>query len=822
MKNLLLVSFICMGFFIGDMCYAQKNQISQTDSIVKKAMTHLTEQIRRFPQEKIFLHLDKPYYSAGERIWLRAHMVHATLHIPMSISRYIYVELVNSENELVQKKKLHMQEKDLYIGQLDLSEKLSTGWYTIRAYTLFMGNVLEDYFFNRKIYIANLLNSKETKKIHTTSGSTLTDSPTKKTSKIEQPIDLQFFPEGGHLIAGNFQQVGFKAIGENGKSVHVNGIICDQKGNEVAKFTNSHLGMGSFILYTEENQTYTAEFTFSGKKHKVALPAVSKVNYGLAVQQTASRINIQVLTPNRQKPVEKLHLIATLRGLPVFQTTIDENEPGFVYPKLQLKSGMMQVYLINNKYQILSARNLFIIGHDFPEILFHSDKKNYEKRSPVNVTLELKEPSGKPIAGSFSISVTADNDVKIDSSSSNILSYLLLESDINGSIEAPGNYFLKSNALASSQLDALMLTQAWKRYDTQAALLGNYDKCDQFSIEQGPVVSGQVRQFPSRRALNNHQVSLFLYGKTLFFDATRTDKNGFFSFHCPNFPEGTKLRLEASKRDNENIELIIHEDTFPKMSFPEKADIPAIAYRVAYFEKATKKYNLENGIASIELNPVEVISKSKNKYDEIRKDHGILYKTPNQSLYEDDITGFPKISEALRLIPGATIAADGTSITMNGGSPLFLVDNIEYTLEELDKLNVQDVALIDVLKDNIETSLYGGKGNFGVICVYLKRGTDFVRETRELGMNQTILQPLGYVQPDAFYVPKYQYEANRLNPQPDLRTTIYWQPNVKTDANGIANIHFFTADETSSYTITAEGITSTGEIIHFTKSFNRK
>ena len=78
--NLLIVSF--------PIIYGQ-NDIP--DSLAVRFLN----QILVFPQEKIYLHTDKPYYISGERIWFRAHLADAATHIPVSYSRYVYVELIN-------------------------------------------------------------------------------------------------------------------------------------------------------------------------------------------------------------------------------------------------------------------------------------------------------------------------------------------------------------------------------------------------------------------------------------------------------------------------------------------------------------------------------------------------------------------------------------------------------------------------------------------------------------------------------------------------------------------------------------------------------
>jgi uncharacterized protein YfaS (alpha-2-macroglobulin family) len=52
-----------------------------------------------------------------------------------------------------------------------------------------------------------------------------------------------------------------------------------------------------------------------------------------------------------------------------------------------------------------------------------------------------------------------------------------------------------------------------------------------------------------------------------------------------------------------------------------------------------------------------------------------------------------------------------------------------------------------------------------------------------------------------------------IPPEPDYRRTLYWDPNVQTDANGNANIEFWNNSECTQILISAEGITSDGKAI---------
>src|SRR3546814_14100192 len=56
-----------------------------------RALEHFATQR---PQEKLYLHFDKPYYAAGADIWFRAYLVNASTHTASSISKIIQVELI--------------------------------------------------------------------------------------------------------------------------------------------------------------------------------------------------------------------------------------------------------------------------------------------------------------------------------------------------------------------------------------------------------------------------------------------------------------------------------------------------------------------------------------------------------------------------------------------------------------------------------------------------------------------------------------------------------------------------------------------------------
>lgn len=79
--------------------------------------------------------------------------------------------------------------------------------------------------------------------------------------------------------------------------------------------------------------------------------------------------------------------------------------------------------------------------------------------------------------------------------------------------------------------------------------------------------------------------------------------------------------------------------------------------------------------------------------------------------------------------------------------------------------------------------------------------------------NIQIVMPIGYQQTVEFYSPTYDTNLKKESITPDLRSTIYWNPNVQTDSLGMARVSFYTADSKTDYNVVIEGICKSGYII---------
>ncbi len=104
------------------------------------------------PQEKVYLHFDKPYYMAGETMWFKGYLFDGTTHKIDSVSRVLYVDLIdNTKGKIIASRTLKCEGSTH--GDFLLPDSLAEGVYHIRAYTNYMKNFSEDFFFHQDFKI---------------------------------------------------------------------------------------------------------------------------------------------------------------------------------------------------------------------------------------------------------------------------------------------------------------------------------------------------------------------------------------------------------------------------------------------------------------------------------------------------------------------------------------------------------------------------------------------------------------------------------------------------------------------------------------------
>jgi len=313
--------------------------------------------------------------------------------------------------------------------------------------------------------------------------------------------DVQFFPEGGSLVTGNETKIAFKAVGADGLGANIKGVVTDDAGNKAGMFTGSHLGMGVFTLKPENGKNYQAHITYADGSEGIAdLPKATNAGYSLVIDNNDPQfVHVKILPGQVVSAAasadEVVILIAQSGGSICFAGKSQPGSKSFTadVPKAKFPSGVAQFTLFSSTGEPLNERLLFIQNHDQLKLQAATDQQSYSPRQKVKIDLKSMGTDGSPVVGSFSVSVLNETKVPVDEDNENsILSNLLLTSDIKGFIEKPGYYFNNENRQTASDLDVLMLTQGYHRFEWKQMLSG-VDPAPMFLPEKTLEISGHLK-----------------------------------------------------------------------------------------------------------------------------------------------------------------------------------------------------------------------------------------------------------------------------------------------------------------------------------------
>jgi len=626
--------------------------------------------------EKAYLHFDKPYYSAGDNMYFKAYVTLGESRGLSKESGILHVDLINPGNVIIRNIILQL-ENGVAAGSFSLPDTLQGGVYRVRAYTRYMLNTPE-YFFDKTIPVVSV------------TGSMPTNASAHQTAKP----DIQFFPEGGDMIASVLTKVAFKAIGTNGMGINVKGVIVDNSNAQVATLNSSHLGMGSFYIQPEEGKTYKAKLTFgNGQQSTIDLPKPAGKGIALQVKDTLGKVSINIvcnknyLQENMNKDV---NLVIVSGGkLRTVNTKLDNRVMGMDIADDQFPSGIMRITLFSQDGEPLSERLVFVQNTALMNITVSSDKSAYKTRDRVAVNFNAKS-GGTGVSGFFSAAVVDDSRVPYDDNNeTTILSYLLLTSDLKGYIDQPNYYFANKDFQTRDDLDNLMLTQGYRRFTWKQVLTGD-SKPFTIAPEKSLYISGTEKTASGVPVV--HKDVILNDGAGIV--TVKTDASGNFLFdNMPPFYAGTQFTLQATGSTRDKNSTII---TVDKQSEPQVANIDFMG----------NFGPLPPGVQ--DAGPGGNIADTGNA---------------DQTIDGDDISGASSMSLALSgKLNGVTFASGMPYLKGNKYPMLVVVDGRIRTSDlKLDDIAPGSVKNVELLKGN-HAAAYGASGSSGVLVITTRTG----------------------------------------------------------------------------------------------------
>ena len=813
--------------------HAFQNPIS-TNSQLEKITKTLDDYVRLEGPEKTYLHTDKDVYRPGDTIWFKTYLVDGITHKRSDKSRVAYVELLNAADSILARRILYI-EGTSSCGSINLPNNLVDDKYKLRTYTKYILSDEQALFYQKSATISRkreplLENNAE----ESTEMEIVDDKPERSLNPSNKTIKVEFFPEGGNLVAGLSGGLAIKISDLDGIPIAAHGTISDSSGNVITDFNSNNYGLGIVYFMPEPDNSYFALIENNGFQQRFEISKVLDRGFSLSIKNRGDNILIQVETTD-ENVLDGTILIGHLRGKKIFERLEKKNGSKSYAVKLltkDLPDGIADFTLFSVDGKPVCERLVFIENpSNDTKVSIRTNSSIYGKREKVQLTIAVEDVIGRPIKGDFSMRVSSS---MVSTNKSDMKNWLLLNSDLKGPVYDSDVFNQEDSNKTRLLLDAIMLTHQWERFSWNDLLSDHNQSYVKFGPEKGIMIRGTALGMQDRPIPEKSMISLNILAEA-FEEKKAIDENGKFSFGPYFFNDSITAILQIvnnNKTQNSDPAKINIDNQWPRiLSKPIINNGNPLGIKNPKIQQSDTSHFQENSIEEYDskityLDEVVVKEKRKTPAELIEKEINSFTPYgghPDIRVFRDSIKGWEGLS-AIDLLARKGIRVIGDypnqKISLSGGSPnsknfetgpLVLLDGTPVD-GILGSLRASEVLFIDVLRF-ASASFYGVRGSSGVIAVYTNRTLRNAVIGQTSDPRITSANIMGFDEKLEFYIPDYS-GTNRFNTSKDNRTTLYWNPNVKIDSEGQGKVQFYTSDRTGKFTVEFIGLTEDGEIVY--------
>ena len=795
-----------------------------------------------YPREKAYLHFDNTSYYVGDTIWFKAYVTLAEKQVFSSISRPLYVELVDQAGHVTDKQIIKLSQGEGN-GQFVLPQSMLSGYYEVRAYTRWMLAFSDPQYFSRTFPVYQLSHSDQLERSISTYE--LSPSMEKRPEETREKLSLRFFPEGGQLVEGVTSQVAFKAESKNEGNIQLSGTLYTKEGQEITSFETLHDGMGAFE-YTPSALPAIAKVNFQGKQYEFTLPKALPSGYILKVGNNAGAISVTV-SCNAATPQDTLAVFISHQGRPHAYQLIhcQANKPQqFTVLSRKLPAGVLQISLLNRAGNTLCDRFIFASPRAPLQISPKGLKEIYAPYAPIRCELQLNNAIGEPIPGKLSVSIRDAVRSDYMEYDNNIFTDLLLTSDLKGYIHQPGYYFTESSLRKQKELDILLMVHGWRKYDmTQQIGISPFTPLQ--LPESQLVLYGQVKSTILKNKLKDIALSVMVKRDAeIITGQTVTDENGHFSIPLEDFEGSMEAVIQTrkvGKERNKDASILIDRHFSPAPRAYGYRELHPEWSNIAHWQQEAEKFDslYIDSIRRVDglylLDEVEIKSKrrrqSTNMATKINEQSIDAYYDIRQAVDQlrDNgkvVTTIPEVMEKLN--PLFYWDRSNDNCTYRQKPICYIMDNkilssteVNMMLTEIDGLasiiiskgtgGVDDEIIQNTKMSNSNDVDVSKLDKYSIFYLIPLPRHDVLNkhETAALGTRQTVMQ--GYTPALEYYSPAY-IDKELYMDKADKRRTLYWNPTVQTDENGKAVIECYNNQYSTPLIIQAETLSNDGKL----------
>lgn len=800
------IFFKCARLFIFFLMLSSRLGAQQFDSLLNVLDS-------QYPQERIYIHYDRPYYNPGETIWFKAYLFSGNL--PSGISTTMYAELINDKGKILDRKTIPVFAASA-ASAFELPDSLRSPLVYVRAYTSWMLNFDSSFLYLKPI------------RIITAAGATT------KTKK-EPSSFLQFFPEGGDMVAGLESRIAFKAADDEGLPVKVKGDIVDSKGQKIVSFSDMHDGMGYFPFTPSAGEKYKAIWKDSkGASRETILPAAKEKGVILSVNNIGNTISYSLLR-SADVPVNYkiLNVVAQIQQQPIYIAKINMSTKETVTAPINSEAvpdGIMQVTVFTEDKQPIAERIVFINHNNYYFLTdIHAIEKNLAKKAKNTLQIDV----GDTLLTNLSISVTDAGTSPPDDEEGNIFSHILLSSDIKGFVYNPAYYFSNTTDSVQAHLDLVMLTNGWRRFKWEDVVAGNWpvikNHPQPYLTITGNVLgllqselTGKELTLMLKTKKDNIQFLMapvsnkgeFILKDLYFFDTARL----YYQF---NNDKEKRLTSTASFNFRNNFLTVSDKPLTGLKSFLKPVVPDTSVQKKNEVLTKLKQNDFFEGRKVKELEAVKVTARIKSPEQKMDEEYasgffsggdGYTFITADDPLAKSSLSVLDYLRGKVPGLQISTTGPDGGSLSWRGSATSLFLNEMNTDVSMIQSTSMNDVAMIKIFRPPFFGAAGGGSG--GAVAVYTKKGEQANSSVKGLDF----ISVSGYSPLKEFYLPDYSKDTDVT--RDDYRTTLYWNPHLIFDKrNRRVLLSFYNNDSCKKVRVVIEGVNEEGKLTREEKFF---
>lgn len=682
-------------------------------------------------------------------------------------------------------------------------------------------------------------------------------------NSLATDISVQFYPEGGRLVKGKKSRIAMLAVDDNGRPFSSEGVIVNAQNDVLATVKTDTLGRGVFELTPDGNPITLQMKNLKEKTQTFPLPEISAEGCVLTLDAVSDNMLATLQFSNSLCGKLIGYAVMHNGNITYCDTTVAVPLVEIELDRAQQKEGVSQFTVFDSNGRILAERLFFIIpeSSQADSIRLTALTNSLKPCGKVEIQLQAQPNS--------SLSFSAiDAGTMTNGKQGNMKTWMLLSSEVRGYIHHVDYYFESDDEEHRRAADLLLMTQGWRRYDWN--IMAGRDGFQKVQpIEDQFYVFGKLNAYRKRNPVNDVQMDVYLYnqnGESLKGE-TITDSLGNYAFALP-FVDGEWnmqifTRIE-DKRKTYRVGIDRQFSPTPRYITPLESDILPPMSSNLFVHSAADNSVEEEFVPITKKNHVlqNVTVSAKKKYftnddwkyknESWGRVHATIFYDIDREL--DNIRDLgeedPSIFEFLckknamfdnpecKDLPYPPNDEKGmwSGRLAYGGRPIkWIVDNGETSVKgsvsnikillgtELDTVALESDEMFAAITgaggasghesfpywmDEIKSAYIvpnSPKELEGAVRIYLYTHKKFTTESQK-GLRRTYFQ--GFNAPSTFQMEDYSI----LPPMADFRRTIYWNPNVTTDASGKAKVEFYNNSTCQEMYISTEGITPQGDV----------